>query len=408
MTRYLRQAGVTTETLVAIAMERSLEMVAGLLAILEAGGAYLPIDPGLPPARLAFLLEDARPAIILTQESVLGHLPRWEASVVIYDDAPKREIPPDKLLLAVEIEPDNLAYVLYTSGSTAKPKAVEITQRSLVNLLAAMQRDLAFEARDSFLAVTTLSFDIAALELFLPLLAGGRLVIASREDAADPWRLLQLLDRSGCTTMQATPATWRGLVGAGRSGDRRLKILCGGEALPTDLAAALLGRGSAVSNMYGPTETTIWSLRHEVGPADDPVPIGRPLSNTRVYVLDGNRAPVPDGVAGELYIGGAGLARGYRNDPALTAERFVSCPFLPGERLYRTGDTVRYRRDGSVEFLGRVDNQVKVRGFRVGLEEVESAIAQHPEIAATAVQGVRDAAGGLRPVAYGVGRRMQD
>src|SRR6266436_2497390 len=198
----------------------------------------------MPSARRRSFAFSNRPSIVLTQESVLGHLPRSDAGVVIYEDATDQEMRPDKLP-PTAVGPDNLAYVLYTSGSTAKPKAVEITHRALVNLLGAMQRDLAFDAGDSFLAVTTLSFDIAALELFLPLLAGGRLVVASREDAADPWRLLQLLSRSHCTTMQATPATWRGLIGAGWSGERRLKILCGGEALPNDLAAALLDRGSA-------------------------------------------------------------------------------------------------------------------------------------------------------------------
>ncbi len=407
LARRLTRAGVAPGTLVAIAMERSIEMVTGLLAVMRAGATYLPLDPALPAARLSFLLEDAQPAALLTERSVAWRLPRSEARVVLYDadDCGRDQVPPrpNPPKASRTASPDDLAYLLYTSGSTAKPKAVEITHRSLVNLLTAMQRDLGFSSDDSFLALTTLSFDIAALELFLPLIAGGRLVLATREEAADPSRLARLLARSGCTVAQATPATWRALIAAGWRGDRQLKILCGGEALSSDLAGALLDRGRSVWNMYGPTETTVWSLRHEVSAGEEPVPIGRPLANTRAYVLDGGGALVPDGVAGELCIGGAGLARGYRNDAALTAGKFVADPFVPGERLYQTGDRVRYRNDGEIEFLGRMDNQVKVRGFRVGLEEVEGAIALHPKIAAAAARAVADASGEASLVAYVAG-----
>ena len=400
----LRRAGVVPGALVAIAMERSIDMVAGLLAILRAGGTYLPLDPALPQARLALFLEDARPTALLTQQAVVWRLPRSDARVVLYDDddhGPTSDRPRlDPTGASPDVGPDDLVYTLYTSGSTARPKAVEIRHRSLVNLLTALQRDLDFSADDSFLAVTTLSFDIAALELFLPLISGGRLVLATREEAADPSRLAALFERSRCTVAQATPVTWRALIATGWRGDRRLRILCGGEALSSDLAASLLERGGSVWNMYGPTETTIWSLRHEVVAGETPVPIGRPLANTRIYILDHNGALVPDGVAGELCIGGTGLARGYRNDPVLTAGKFVPDPFEPGQRLYRTGDRVRCRADGAVEFLGRIDNQIKVRGFRVGLEEVEAAIGQHPGIAAAAARAVVDASGEASLVAY--------
>jgi amino acid adenylation domain-containing protein len=403
----LRRAGARRGTLVGIAMERSPEMVAGLLGILKTGATYLPLDPGLPAARLGFLIEDARPAVILTDDTGAARLPRCDAPILRCNTVSDPEDCVDDAVADAAIT-DDLAYVLYTSGSTGRPKAVEIRHRAVVNLLAAMQDELDFGAEDSFLAVTTLSFDIAALELFLPLVTGGRLVVASRDDAADPSRLAALIARSRCSVMQATPATWRGLLARGWPGDPRLKLLCGGEALPPDLAAALLGRCAKLWNVYGPTETTIWSLSHVVKAGDDPMPIGRPLANSQVYILDQNGAPVPDLVPGELVIGGAGMARGYRNDPVLTAQKFVRFVSLGDRPLYRTGDMARYRGDGTIEFLGRTDNQVKIRGFRVGLEEVEAVIAMEPRIAACAVRAVPDASGELGLAAYLIGDRLSE
>ena len=400
----LRDAGAGEGALVGIAMERSCDMVAGLLAILTTGAAYLPLDPDLPEARLRLLLEDGQPRIILTDRTALRRLPSSGAAILLSDDA-AAAIPGGDAPL---VDPDDLAYVLYTSGSTGKPKAVEIRHRSVVNVLAAIQDDLDFAAPDTFLALTTLSFDIAALELFLPLVSGGRLVIATGEEARDPYHLAALIARSGCTATQATPATWRGLLATGWSGAPRLTILCGGEALAPDLAAALRQRCANLWNMYGPTETTIWSLRHKFGADEEVVPIGRPLANTRVHILDENGAPVPDLVPGELMIGGDGLARGYRNDAALTAQKFMIADWLGGERLYRTGDRARYRRDGTIEFLGRTDNQVKIRGFRVGLEEVEGAIASHPAVAACAVGVNPDPSAELRLTAYLTGPTLKE
>jgi amino acid adenylation domain-containing protein len=387
----LRAAGVGREGLVAVMLDRSFDMVAALLAILQAGGAYLPLDPQLPPARLAMLVEDARPDVLLTQSALLDRIPQPVAKVIVCDAASSGDETGRETRQTAE--PDDLAYVLFTSGSTGRPKAVEICHRSLVNVLAAVRDELDFDAHDGMLAVTTLSFDIAALELFLPLVTGGRLLLASRAEAADPARLMTRLREPRCTVMQATPATWRGLIAAGWPGSSELRILCGGETLQPELAAQLLQRCKAVWNMYGPTETTIWSLLHKVRPDEDPVPIGRPLANTSVYVLDANDEPAPAGTAGELFIGGAGVARGYRNEAALTERKFVTVAAVPGQRLYRTGDTVRFRADGTLDFLGRTDNQVKVRGFRVGLEEVEAAIAAHPAIAAGAVRAFTDASG---------------
>ena len=404
MAAQLRGAGVGQGALVGIMLDRSFDMVAGLLAILKTGAAYLPLDAQLPPARLAMLVEDAAPAMLLTQRSLIDRVPQTGATLVFADASSVSDQP----VASNSNSPDGLAYVLYTSGSTGKPKAVEISHRSLANILAAMQDELHLGAGDTLLAVTTLSFDIAALEVFLPLVTGGRLLLATQEDTAEPARLKALFSASSCTVMQATPATWRGLIAAGWNGSRGCKILCGGETLQHDLAAQLLDRCEALWNVYGPTETTIWSLIHRVRRNDDPVPIGRPLANTSIYVLDANGEPVPAGVAGELFIGGAGVARGYRNAPVLTAQKFCAYPKLTADRLYRTGDIVRFRGDGLLEFLGRADNQVKVRGFRVGLEEVEAAIVAHPEIAAAAVRAFADASGKSRLVAFVVPNTVRE
>jgi amino acid adenylation domain-containing protein len=407
----LRRAGVRGSTLVAIAMERSPAMVAGLLAILKAGGTYLPLDPDLPPGRLAMLLEDARPTVILAEPTTLNRLPESGARIVLFEDNACPAPPQESDNVCVDAA--GIAYVLYTSGSTAKPKAVEITHHSLVNLLTAMQRELDFKPDDRLLAVTTISFDIAALELFLPLVSGATLIIAAHDDAKDPVRLESLLKNSRCTVMQATPATWRGLTTSGWSGARPLKIVCGGDVMSPDLARSLLDRGGAVWNVYGPTETTIWSLAHRVAREDGPVPIGRPLSNTQVYVLDRYGAVVPAGVCGELYIAGDGLARGYRGDETLTAGKFLSVPdpmdgTAPAVRMYRTGDLAKYRPDGTVEFLGRNDHQIKIRGFRVGLEEIESVLASHPAVTGAAVRASRDRSGEQTLTAFVVGDGLRN
>ncbi|MBV8167735.1 MAG: AMP-binding protein, partial [Alphaproteobacteria bacterium] len=291
-----------------------------------------------------------------------------------------------------------------TSGSTGRPKGVMVSHGALSNFLRSMGPLLGIAARDALLAVTTLSFDIAALELFLPLVTGGRVILADRATIADPARLAALMRTSRATVMQATPATWRALIETGWNGGERLKILCGGEALPRDLADRLLARGASVWNLYGPTETTIWSAVERVRPGEGAVAIGRPIDNTTLHVLDPDGRPAPIGVTGELHIGGAGLARGYRNRPDLTAERFAVRPVAPGARLYRTGDLARWRADGTVECLGRTDGQVKVRGYRVGLGEIEDALAKHPDVAAAAVRAWRDGSGENSLAAYVVPR----
>ena len=298
--------------------------------------------------------------------------------------------------------PDDPAYVIYTSGSTGKPKGVAIVHGAVSNLLHAMRSEIEFSADDVFLAVTTLSFDIASLELLLPLVSGGRVVVTSREVVRSVPALTELISSSGATVMQATPATWTMMIESGWSGAPRLRTISGGEALTRSVAGKLLDRTAGLWNVYGPTETTIWSTIHRVERGNGPVPIGRPLANTQVRILDNHGQLVPVGVVGELYIGGKGVAHGYLNRPELTAQRFVEDPFdtTAGGRLYRTGDLARRRPDGLVEYLGRTDDQLKIRGFRVEPGEIEAALLHHPQIQGAAVVARDDAGGSKSLVAY--------
>ena len=309
---------------------------------------------------------------------------------------------PHSSLLAVTA--DDLAYVIYTSGSTGKPKGVAIEHGALLNLLRSMQREPGLTADDTLVAITTLAFDIAGLELLLPLLTGAKLVVATDAEVLDGRLLLALLERTKATTLQATPGAWRILIDAGWTTSLPLKALCGGEALPRDLADKLLDRAAELWNVYGPTETTIWSSATRVTRGPGAVRIGPPIANTQFYILDPRRQPVPIGVAGELYIGGAGLARGYWNRPELTAEKFLPNPFVPTDpqaRIYATGDLARFHDDGSVELLGRADFQVKIRGYRIELTEIEAAILAHPQVnEAVVTQQKSETSGVTRLIAY--------
>ncbi|MGB8479150.1 MAG: amino acid adenylation domain-containing protein [Acidobacteriaceae bacterium] len=411
---HLKSRGAGPEKLVALCLERSADLVASILAIAKTGAAYVPLDPTYPAARIANIFEDARPLVVLTTQSLLSALPvkgeEESFGVICLDDL---DGPVDfeaihtaqgAVAVSTPVRPDNLAYVIFTSGSTGRPKGVQITHRALVNFLESMSREPGYSADDVLLAVTTISFDIAGLELLLPLYTGSTVCIAL--EPGDPESLLADLERYRPTVMQATPATWKLLIAAGWKGDPHLKILCGGEAMDTDLARSLLVRSESLWNMYGPTETTIWSavlpIEH-VG--EEAIPVGRPIQNTSFYVLDPSGQPVPQGAPGELWIGGDGLARGYLNRPDLTAERFVVIPFAelpaanPGVRLYRTGDLVRYRSDGTLDFLGRMDHQVKLRGFRIELGEIESALRNCHGVS-DAVTLLREDHGEKRLVAY--------
>lgn len=409
LARYLQKRGVGPEVLVGIYMDRSPAMVVALLAVLKAGGAYVPLDPSFPQARIQFLLDDAEPAIVLTQDALLGKLPKTSAEIVSLDGRWPEISAGRAENVQSQATPSNVAYVLYTSGSTGKPKGVLIEHASVVNFLTSMQREPGLRAEDTLLALTTLSFDIAALEIFLPLISGAHLAIASRDEAIDPNQLIARMRTSRPTVMQATPATWRMLLEGGWHGNPELKILCGGEALPSDLAARLRGMCRELWNLYGPTETTIWSTCWLVGGFDSAVaPIGRPIANTQLYVLDKKRQPVPVGAVGELYIGGAGLARGYWKRPELDEEKFVANPFIPGTRVYRTGDLVRYLSDGTLQYIGRVDHQVKLRGFRIELGEIESLLSTCPGVRQNAVVLREHRPGDRELVAYVVADEFRD
>ena len=379
-------------------------MLAALVGIWQAGAAYVPLDPAFPSERLSFMLTDSGASVLLSQSDLRDRLPQTETMVVEMETAlaeVAEEVPPESTRT-----PDSLAYVIYTSGSTGKPKGVEVTHRGVVNLVCSAAQTAAVTEQDTLLAVTTLSFDIAGLELFMPLILGGTIHLASRETASDGTQLAALIEDSGATIMQATPATWKLLLEAGWKGAPTLKVLCGGEALGRGLADRLLSTTKEVWNFYGPTETTIWSTAWKVEKGSR-VLIGKPLANTQVYILDENRHPVPPGVVGELHIGGDGVARGYHRRPELTAERFIANPFATGageNRMYRTGDLARFLPDGNIECLGRMDHQVKIRGFRIELGEIESAIKRYAGIADAVVTAHADASGESRLVGYVVSK----
>jgi len=383
LARALRQREIVPGSLVGICLNRSVEMLVAALAIWKAGCTYVPLDPSFPSARLSFMSQDSQMRLLITDGS-LSNIAEFSAPALLIDAEAEHIQQLERSNPALTADPSQAAYAIYTSGSTGRPKGVAVSQQALVNLLCAAVKSPGIQAADTLVAVTTLSFDIAGLELFAPLLAGGRVVIASKEEAHDGFLLRELLARSGATILQATPATWRILIDAGWCNAPKLKMLCGGEALTRELADALLERGGELWNMYGPTETTIWSSWQQIHRDTAPISIGKPAANTFFYILDPKGQPQPIGVAGELYIGGDGVAIGYLHRPELTQERFLPNPFERG-RIYRTGDRARFRGDGTVELLGRMDAQVKVRGFRIELGEVEAVLNACPDVREAAV-----------------------
>jgi amino acid adenylation domain-containing protein len=371
----LRERGLGIGSVVGVMIDRSPEMLAGLLGILRAGATYVPLDPTYPMARLGHMLEGSKASLLLTQSGLISRLPEGHPLILDIAECLAQQRPQLDAELPM-VPPTASAYIIFTSGSTGKPKGVEIPHRAVTNFLCSMQKTPGIAPDDVLLAITSVCFDIAALELFLPLTVGARIELATAQDATDPDVLAKKLLGSGATMMQATPASWRMLIDDGWTFAGPLKILCGGEAMTKTLARQLLQRSSSVWNMYGPTETTIWSSCVQLQPEFAQVTLGEPIANTSLLVLDAHQALVPAGISGELYIGGAGLAKGYCLQPELTSERFPSIALGDGDptRLYRTGDRVKRLRDGSIVFLGRTDRQIKLNGFRIELGEIEQVI----------------------------------
>jgi amino acid adenylation domain-containing protein len=375
----LRAAGVMPGDAVGLCAARGAPAIVGMLGILASGAAYVPVDPEHPQARVALVLDDSRARVVAVEPHLV---PRFDGAALRIVPIGAPGPASGAAFAAPAVHPESLAYLMYTSGSTGRPKGVAVPHRAVTGLLEAMHRVLPLGPGDVFLAVTTFAFDISVLEVFLPLTRGARLALATREETLDAQRLAQAIARHGAIAMQATPATWSLLVEAGWQGTPEMSALCGGEALPPGLAAALRARCARVWNVYGPTETTIWSAADEVR-AGEPVTIGRALANGEVHVLDESLEPLPPGMVGEIWIGGHGVARGYHGRPGLTAGAFRPDPFSrrAGARMYRTGDLGRRREDGRIECLGRIDQQVKLRGFRIEPGDVEAALLAHGTVA---------------------------
>jgi amino acid adenylation domain-containing protein/thioester reductase-like protein len=417
LARYLRAKGIGPDRLVGICVERSLEMVVGLLGVLKAGGAYVPMDPSYPKERLGYMLQDAAPKILLIQGRLREILPQTPAEMFALDE--------DWYLIAEEhtsnldmraggLRADHLAYVIYTSGSTGQPKGAMNEHRAVVNRLEWMQKEYGLTYRDRVLQKTPFSFDVSVWEFFWTLLSGARLIMARPDGHKDPVYLQDVIEKTGVTTLHFVPSMLQSFLDEHRPGKcpSLRHVVCSGEELPASSQRKFFGclPHAHLSNLYGPTEAAIDVTAWECRPEDQNprVPIGRPISNTQIYVLDTHCAVVPIGVTGEIYIGGVGVARGYLNRPDLTAERFVTDPFGgdPQSRLYKTGDLGRWRLDGAIEYLGRNDHQVKIRGYRVELGEIETQLLAHPAVKQSIVLAREDEPGEKRLVAYVVGNRI--
>jgi amino acid adenylation domain-containing protein len=404
---WLRHLGVGPEVFVAVCLERSVELVVAVVAVLRAGGAYLPIDPNYPSDRIAFMLADADVQVVLTLGKARQHLPDNGTRIVDLDEIRTEIERESNRAPECGSTPQHPVYIIYTSGSTGRPKGVVIRHRSLVNEIWALQRLLPFRSCDSFVLNASLSFDVSAAELFLPLSIGGRIVIADQTASIDADKLTTLVRISGATFLQATPTVWRLLVDRGWIGSPSLAAVTAGEALSPRLAGDLLSRTGRLWNLYGPTEATIYATGCLVAQSSGPITIGRPLHNVRTYILDRYGQPTPIGIWGELHIGGVNVARGYHRRPALTAEKFIDDPFVADQeaRLYRTGDFARYRRDGTIEFRGRVDHQIKIRGVRIEIGEIESVLTEHETVREAAVVAHEDKPDHKELVAYIVAKK---
>lgn len=401
----LSERGIAAGAKVGVAVSRSEKLVPLLLAIWSLRAAYVPVDPNYPASRQAYILENAEADVLVVDEPG-GDLAFASKVVTLRELCATPLTGEAKPLADGAYDPADMAYMIYTSGSTGKPKGVAISQGNLINFLLAMAEEPGLQADDVLLAITTISFDIHILELFLPLLVGAHVVVASKQEAVTPEVLQRLVDERGISVLQATPATWRMMLRNGWCPRRRLKILVGGEALPADLRPLMHAVSSELWNMYGPTETTVWSTCHLIRADDEKIFIGRPIRNTTIHVVDNTLEPVPDGTAGELLIGGAGVAMGYYRNPELTAEKFIVDSRLEVGCVYRTGDAVIRRPGGVLEYINRIDNQIKIRGFRIEPSEIEQVLAGHPLLKQAAVVAVEFNAGDTRMLAFYLGSEV--
>lgn len=382
LAKYLLDNGVCSGNLVGIYMDRSINMILSILAVIKLGCIYIPLDSSFPAQRINYIIQNSGLSIILSHESLYLQYSSFNSKVICVDLNEKELANIKANEIQCDVDINQCMVIIYTSGSTGNPKGVQVSHASVVNLLASMSKEPGITESDRLLFITTICFDISMLELFLPLVNGATVIMASRLDAMDGLKLSILIEKQNITIMQATPTTWDMLINAEWVGKKDLKILCGGEALSRELANQLLERGSAVWNLYGPTETTIWSMIHKVEASAGVVPIGKPIHNTQIYILDESLNEVENGEVGELYIGGSGLSLGYINNSKLTDERFIPNPFVgePSAFIYKTGDLVCNGFGGNVEYIGRVDYQVKIRGHRIELGEIERALETHPLI----------------------------
>ncbi len=406
LAHYLQSNNIGAGDLVGVCVERSHNMLVYLLGINKSGAGYVPLDPAYPAERLKYMCDHSQLKLIITEASLVEHVSAFGKPHLAIDEAVAEIDSFDSSPVESGVGPADACYVIYTSGSTGKPKGVCVPHGAVVNFLYSMQNSPGFTANDSILAVTTLSFDIAVLELFLPVAFGGKVVIADQATTLDAIKLAESIEAHDISLLQATPATWRMLIQSGWTGKQDLKALCGGEPMPADLVAPLLERCHELWNMYGPTETTVWSASHQITDAHAPILIGKPIGNTQIYILDSNGREVPVGAEGEVYIGGAGVTLGYLHQPEMTDERFVHNPYFDpfadyvNHRLYKTGDLAKYRFNGNIQFLRRNDKQVKVRGFRIELSEIEKNLKSHPAIEQNVVMVREDSPGDARLVAY--------
>lgn len=398
----LASLGVGPGVRVAIGVSRSDMLLPLLLAVWSRRAAYVPVDPDYPLSRQSYILQNSEAQVLVCDRENPDL--EFNGQVLLLETLRSSQPDTPSLLIApTDYHPDDLAYMIFTSGSTGNPKGVAVTQGNLNNFLLAMAERPGLQAGDCLLAVTTISFDIHVLELFLPLLVGAQVVIAAREDAISHAVLQQLINQYQVSAMQATPATWRMLLDGGWKPAQPLKILVGGEALPRDLLPLMQQAGSELWNMYGPTETTVWSTCHRILPSDEKIYIGTPIRQTTVHIVDEELKPVPNGMPGELLIGGAGVTRGYHNNQELTDQKFLTLSHLEGGRVYRTGDLVIRHPDGLLEYVNRIDNQIKIRGYRIEPGEIETALEEYPGVKQAVVVAVTKSEGDVRVLAYYLG-----